>query len=211
MYSADMKSVRVAAWIAVVTIVMLVLSVACSADSAREQYIQTASAHNLMKQQTATANATREANWELQEEPKQTPRPTLTSVPEIDDVSRKLATVSGRNDQTTRQRFKFLISELVGKCPDISSLSRAGDHLVIAHNQLDEAGLSGEERLVDVSNNLHFIVKSVDSFADSSNVSMPKCLELFAAYTTLRYQGWSAREAREGVVDVTVELYSIGR
>lgn len=122
-----------------------------------------------------------------------------------------MATVSGRNDQRTRQRFKFLVGGLVGTCPDISSLTRAGDHLVIAHNQLDDAGLSGEESLIDVSNNLHYIVKSVDSFADSNDIPMPKCLELFAAYTTLRYQAWPAKEAREGVVDVAIGFYNIGQ
>ena len=126
-------------------------------------------------------------------------------------MSRKLATVSGRNDQTTRQRFKFLIGELVRTCPDISSLTRDGNHLVIAHNQLDDAGLSGEERLIDVSNNLHYIVKSVDSFADSNDIPMFKCLELFAGYTTLRHQGYSSRQAREGVVDVAIGFYNIGQ
>ena len=82
---------------------------------------------------------------------------------------------------------------------------------MIAHNQLDDAGLSGEERLIDVSNNLHYIVKSVDSFADSNDIPMPKCLELFAVYTTLRYQGWPAKEAREGVVDITTGIYNIGQ
>ena len=140
-----------------------------------------------------------------------TPRPTSTPIPEIDDVSGKLAIISNRNDQTTRQRFKFLLPNFVDVCPDISSLTRAGDHLVIAHNLLDEAGLSREEGLIDVSNNLYWIVASVDSFATSNDIPMPKCLELFAAYTALRYQAWSAKEAREGVVDITIGIYSLGQ
>ena len=82
---------------------------------------------------------------------------------------------------------------------------------MIAHNLLDEAGLSREEGLIDVSNNLYWIVASVDSFATSNDIPMPKCLELFAAYTALRYQAWSAKEAREGVVDITIGIYSLGQ
>ena len=196
-----MKLAPLFAWIVIAATALLILASACSdgAENSSEPQRPLSIAPAPVAPTMVRAISTT------------TPRPTSTPIPEIDDVSGKLAIISNRNDQTTRQRFKFLLPNFVDVCPDISSLTRAGDHLVIAHNLLDEAGLSREEGLIDVSNNLYWIVASVDSFATSNDIPMPKCLELFAAYTALRYQAWSAKEAREGVVDITIGIYSLGQ
>ena len=196
------------AWIVIATTALLMLASACSDDSANPSDPQ--SALPVAPTSIVPTSAPKAISTPTPM-PTSTPRPTSTSVPEIDDVARKLAIVSGKNDQTTRQRFKFIIGELVDTCPDISRLTRAGDHLVIAHNQLDEVGLSSEERLIDVANNLYFIVQSIDSFADSNDVPMFDCLELFASYTALRHNAWSAQEAREGVVDIAISFYNLGQ
>ena len=196
-----MKLAPLFAWIVIAATALLILASACSdgAENSSEPQRPLSIAPAPVAPTMVRAISTT------------TPRPTSTPIPEIDDVSGKLAIISNRNDQTTRQRFKFLLPNFVDVCPDISSLTRAGDHLVIAHNLLDEAGLSREEGLIDVSNNLYWIVASVDSFATSNDIPMPKCLELFAAYTALRYQAWSAEEAREGVVDIRIGIYSLGQ
>ena len=200
-----MKLASFAAWIAIAIIALTILASACSEDSANPSDALPVAPKSIVPTSAPKAISTPTPR------PTSKPRPTSTSIPEIDDVARKLAIVSGKNDQTTRQRFKFIIGELVGTCPDISRLTRAGDHLVIAHNQLDEVGLSSEERLIDVANNLYFIVQSIDSFADSNDVPMFDCLELFASYTALRHNAWSAQEAREGVVDIAISFYNLGQ
>ena len=206
-----MKIAPLVAWIAITTIGLLILSAACRATPTDEQYVQTASAHNLMKQQTATANATRTAKRELQEETRRAPKPTSTPVSNLDVIAMQMAVISGEDNSVTRQRFKFFIPRFVEICPEMPNSDRASNHLVIAYEELERAGLSGEEGLVDVSNNLYRIVVDIDTFASSNDIPMPRCIELFAFYTTLRLEGWSAQEAREGVVDVTVGIYSISQ
>ena len=193
-----MKIAPLFTWIAVTIIALLILAVACSdnsvnpSDSQRPPPIASAP--------TAPGAIS-----------KPTPRPTSTLVSDLDVIAMQMAVISGKDNSVTRQRFKSLIPRFVEICPEMPNSDRASNHLVIAYNELEEAGLSGEEGLIDVSNNLYWIVTSVDTFVSSNNIPMPRCIELFAMYTTLRYQAWSSQEAREGVVDVTIGLYNLGQ
>ena len=136
--------------------------------------------------------------------------PTPTSREELDDVVMKMASISGRDSRETRQRFRFILTRLADKCPETSDPTRVANYLSAAYLRLEEAGLSGEEGLLALSNNLYYAVSSIEA---SIGAPMPKdaCIEIFAMYTTLRWEGWSTREAKEGVVDIATSTYRLGQ
>ena len=126
---------------------------------------------------------------------------------ELDDISETMAVISGNDDDT--QRFRFLLPRFVDRCPDILSVTNAGDMLAFSYKQQSEAGLERGEGLLDISNNLYFVVSRVHAAAERAEAASPKCAELFAMYLVGREEGQSADEAKDGVIAIASALYRL--
>ena len=130
---------------------------------------------------------------------------------ELDDISETMAVISGNDDDT--QRFRFLLPRFVDRCPDILSVTNAGDMLAFSYKQQSEAGLEREEGMeegmLDISNNLYFVVSRVHAAAERAKAASPKCAELFAMYLVGREEGQSADEAKDGVIAIASALYRL--
>ena len=126
---------------------------------------------------------------------------------ELGDISETMAVISGNDDDT--QRFRFLLPRFVDRCPDILSVTNTGDMLAFSYKQLSEAGLEREEGLLDISNNLYFVVSRVHAAAERAEAASPKCAELFAMYLVGREEGQLADEAKDGVIAIASALYRL--
>ena len=126
---------------------------------------------------------------------------------ELDDISETMAVISGNDDDT--QRFRFLLPRFVDRCPDILSVTNAGDMLAFSYKQQSEAGLEREEGLLAISNNLYSVVSEVRAAAERAEAASLKCAELFAMYLVGREEGQSADEAKDGVIAIASPLYRL--
>ncbi len=152
-----------------------------------------------------------------------TPTSVLTPLPtsELDDYAMKMAVIAGNDTQDTRKRFRFVLSKIVDRCPSIGGPERAGDMLVVAHQHIEKIGLSGEERLLDTTNNLHSIISSAsanDVFSRSSasheltrSIKESDCHALSSMYVTLRAEGFSSADAKESVIAIIESIHTLGQ
>ena len=110
---------------------------------------------------------------------------------------------------TTLRRFEFLVDDFSEHCPVEESGSSPADMLVFSHGKLKEAGLDGEESLLDLANTLHRMTVELAASATASDFDPPRCAEIWTMYLTLRLQGQPSTEAREGVTGVVRALYDL--
>ena len=73
------------------------------------------------------------------------------------------------------------------------------DKLIFVHNKLKDAGLDGEESLLQWSNTAHRMMAEITSSAQAANMPTPTCVEIWTMYLTLRQQGYSSLESRQSV------------
>ena len=101
--------------------------------------------------------------------------------------------------ESCRRRFRFLLNQFDENCPDLEGKEQVGGTLVKAHMQLKEAGLGGEEGLLDFSNTIHRMVTEIGTQAKMAEMPLPGCIELWVMYTTTRRGGFSPEESRGAV------------
>ena len=101
--------------------------------------------------------------------------------------------------ESYRRRFGVLLNQFDESCPDLEGKEQVGATLVKAHMQLKEAGLGGEEGLLDFSNAMHRMVTEIGTQARMAEMPLPGCVQLWAMYTTIRYGGFSPEKSRGAV------------
>ena len=107
-----------------------------------------------------------------------------------------------RDIENTQKRFEFLVPRFASLCDDIQGPTKAGDMLVVCWKDLKDAGLGGEETLLEVSNNLFSITNRVAALG----LDPLKCSELWAMYLTARGSGMSVQESKDGTVGLIRDL-----
>ncbi len=112
-----------------------------------------------------------------------------------------VADVGWRQFESTERRFAFVLPRLNDVCTDIVSEERVADHLVLLHQQLEEAGLEREEELPQ-------LVDNVFSLANVIGVSGKgdQCVEIWVMYILARRKGMSQHDALEGVKQYVIEF-----
>ena len=83
------------------------------------------------------------------------------------------------------------------------------DMLVFTHGKIKEAGLDGEESLLDLSNTLHRMTSEIATTSSAARMDQPACAEIWSMYLVLRNGGYSPIEARESVAAVAGGLYGL--
>ena len=124
----------------------------------------------------------------------------------------KLTVISSPNwgeYETTKRRFSFLLKEFEENCKPQPGKAAPVDMLVTVHGLLAEAGLDGEEGLLDFANNLHRMTSDIAISSNSASVGNPDCAQTWVMYLQLRKKGRSPLEARKGVTAIARTLYGL--
>ena len=125
-------------------------------------------------------------------------------------LAEKMAVLSmpkfGENDRTVR-RFEFLLPRLADVCTDMESEDEVADVLVVVYQQLQDAGLEGEEGLLDLTENLYKLTATFETIYRSARIDPPnKCRDPWASYVILRRERYSPDEARGSLVEIAMVL-----
>ena len=116
-----------------------------------------------------------------------------------------------REQERVQQRFEFLLGEFEEVCPNEEGAATIPDRLVFIHQKLKEAGLDGEESLLDLSNTLHRLTHDIAARASAAGMESPQCSEIWVMYLTTRRKGQPPSEASRTVTAATGALYDLIR
>ena len=117
---------------------------------------------------------------------------------------------SGEQERVQR-RFEFLLGAFEKVCTNEKGAATIPDRLVFIHQKLKEAGLDGEESLLDLSNTLHRLTHDIAARASAAGMDPPQCSEIWVMYLTTRQKGQSSSEASRTVTAATGALYNLVR
>ncbi len=109
--------------------------------------------------------------------------------------------------ENTLKRFTFLLKEFEVRCPPAQA--SPADMLAASYQKIMDIGLGEEEGLLALSNTLYRLTVDIGVRASGAQIDPPACSEVFAMYLTLRQNGQSPTEAREGVTAVAGALYGL--
>ena len=138
---------------------------------------------------------------------------TTAGADEYDEPVRNLTIIAapGWGDrEVTERRFRFILTSFVQRCADVETAVQAADRLAFVYGKIDEAGLSGQEGLLAMSNTVHYMTSEISNAASRANLPL-KCSEIWAMYIVVRQQGMSPEEARRGVSGVARTLYGLAQ
>ena len=113
----------------------------------------------------------------------------------------------GERSAVTR-RFKTVLPEFARHCSDANRPSRVADMLARIYHELDNAGLSRQEGLPALTEQLLRLTSETARSARRAGAQL-KCSELWAMYAVLRLQGWTPDDARRGVAQLVTRLYKL--
>ena len=94
-----------------------------------------------------------------------------------------------REQERVQRRFKFLLGEFEEVCTNEKGAATIPDRLVFIHQKLKEAGLDGEESLLDLSNTLHRLTQDIAGRASAAGMEPPQCSEIWVMYLMTRQKG----------------------
>ena len=117
---------------------------------------------------------------------------------------------SGEQERVQR-RFEFLLGAFEKVCPNEKGAATIPDRLVFIHQKLKEAGLDGEESLLDLSNTLQRLTHDVAARAATAGMDPPQCSEIWVIYLTARQKGQSPSEASRTVTTGIGAVYDLVR
>ncbi|MXX53179.1 MAG: hypothetical protein F4Z35_04370 [Dehalococcoidia bacterium] len=121
---------------------------------------------------------------------------------DLESLATAMAGISGAGAiyPSTVQHFRFLIPRFTEICTDVSTQLDMTNLIVATLMVMEEDGLT--ENLRDLSDSLYWILTSL--YARSPNPLNMKdlCHGIFPMYASARISGMSARDAREGIVDL---------
>ena len=128
---------------------------------------------------------------------------------ELSDAAKMTAlhAPGSREQERVQRRFEFLLGAFEEACPNEKGKATIPDRLVFIHQKLKEAGLDGEESLLDLSNTLHRLTHDIAARAATAGMESPQCSELWVMYLTTRQKGQSPPEASRTVTAATGALY----
>ena len=147
-------------------------------------------------------------------EPESEPVPEISEPSQVEDMSDAeqltvIASPSRGERETTQRRFEFLLNRFNEYCPTEDGEASVSDMLVFTHGKSKEAGLDGEESLLDLSNTLHRMTSEIATASSAARMDQPACAEIWSMYLVLRNGGYSPIEARESVAAVAGGLYGL--
>ena len=116
-----------------------------------------------------------------------------------------------REKERVQRRFKFLLGEFEEVCTIEKGTATIPDRLVFIYQKLKEAGLDGEESLLDLSNTLHRLTQDIAGRASAAGMEPPQCNQIWAMYLVARQKGQPPSEASRNVTVVTGALYDLVR
>ena len=117
---------------------------------------------------------------------------------------------SGEQERVQR-RFEFLLGAFEKVCTNEKGAATIPDRLVFIHQKLKEAGLDGEESLLDLSNTLHRLTHDLTARAAAAGMDPPQCSEIWVIYLTARQKGQSPSEASRTVTTGIGAVYDLVR
>ena len=146
-----------------------------------------------------------------------TPVPTITIVTELDKVAMRMAIINDKEENPeTYRRFKSLLRAFSNTCTDFYGYDQpvtVGNNIYQSYEQIERADLLDQESLLDMTENVHYLISRLALVAKNNQKPMPDgiCQTVLRAYTEARTeQFWTVKKIRAEFVPTIARHYDLG-